>query len=107
MLHKHKIMVLDLLWLSANSKRNLRTEGTPRTFCVVYIMERLSTKKNILMVTFPLPKKLPAFTLLVPLSFHILINDSQKLSVQLEEKNSTQPSDLPVPRDWIWLKSLH
>lgn len=45
MLHEHKIMVLDLLWLSANSKHNLTTEGSPRAFCVVCIMEQLSAKQ--------------------------------------------------------------
>lgn len=38
-------MVLDLLRLSANSKHNLTTESSPRAFCVVYIMEWLSTKQ--------------------------------------------------------------
>lgn len=37
--HEHKIMVLDLLRLSANSKHNLTTEGSPRAFCVVCTME--------------------------------------------------------------------
>lgn len=39
MLHKHKIMVLDLLWLSANSKHYLTTKGSAGVFYVVYIME--------------------------------------------------------------------
>lgn len=92
-LHKHKIMVLGLLCLllgrfavsSVNSRLNLATEGSPGAFCVLCIMEKLSIK-TILLMTFPLSKKLPPFTLTVLLSFHILINDSQKLSVHVENK---------------------
>lgn len=48
-------------------------------------------QNNILLVTFPLPKKLPPFTLLVLLSFHILINDSQNLSVHVQAKKKQNP----------------
>lgn len=84
-LHKHKIMVLGLLCLSANSKLNLATEGSPGALCVLCIIEKLSTK-TVLLMTFPLSKKLPPFTLMVLLSFHVLINDSQKLSIHVENK---------------------
>lgn len=74
-------MVLDLLWLSANSKHNLTAEGTPEPF-VWSVPWNNYPQNNILLVTLPLPPKLPPFTLLVLLSFHA----SQKLSVRVAEK---------------------
>lgn len=56
----------------------------------------------ILMVTFPLCKKSPPFTLIVLLSCRTLINDSQKLSVHME--NKIKPSDFPVSTYWKLLK---
>lgn len=105
-MHEHKIMVLDLLQLSANSKHNLATEGSPRAFCVVYIMEQLPTNQHT-PGDISTAQEIATFHSAVLLSFHILINDSQKPSVHVEGKKKANPSDLPVSRYWISPKIHH